>query len=67
MNKNSKILMLLVIKLIKLDAFACFHGVSYIGGLPGPSCASIEYALGATRSAIFDSSLCRKGASSLLA
>lgn len=54
LNKNSNILMLLVIKLIKLDASACSNDVSYIASLPDPSSSRIAYALEAIRSAIFD-------------
>lgn len=57
--------MLLVIKLIKLDAFACFNDVSCIAGLLDLFSFRIGYALIAIRSAIFGLSPCRIGALSL--
>ena len=57
--------MLLVIKLIKLDAFAYFNDVSYIEGLQDPFSFSIVYALIAIKSAIFGLNPSRKDALSL--
>jgi hypothetical protein len=57
--------MLLFIKLIKLDAFACFNDVSYSEDLQDLFFSNIVYALVTTRSVIFDLDLYQKGALSL--
>ncbi len=61
---KAAISILLVIKLTKLDAFACFNDVSYIAGLRDPFSFHIVCASIAPKSAISGLDPCRKGASS---
>jgi len=56
--------MLLVIKLTKLDAFACFSDASYIVGSRDPFSFHIVYASITPKSALSGLDPCRKGASS---